>query len=100
MVTPRTRSYEVRARAKIDNPSQEELRALTSAMPNARPTALGNIDVFTRVDSRSAGSTYIVTDDAASFRGLQTMSRPDYEAIAARQDAYIGGQEMIQIDGF
>ncbi len=99
MVTPRTRPYEVQARSIVDNPSQEELRALTSEMPNARPTTLGNIDVFTRVDSRSAGSTYIVTDDPDSFRGLQTMSRADYETIAAGQDAYIAGQEMIQIDG-
>ena len=99
MVTPRTRPYEVRARSIIDNPPQKELRALTSEMPNARPTALGNIDVFTRVDSRSAGSTYIVTDNPDSFHGLQTMSRSDYDKISAIQDTYIARQEMIQIDG-
>src|SRR3990172_6838867 len=99
MVTPRTRPYDVAARSIIDNPSQDELRALTAEMPNARPTALGNVDVFTRVDSRSAGATYIVTDDPESFRGLQTMSRGRYEALSAVQDAYIAEQEMIQIDG-
>ena len=93
MVTPRTRPYDVDARAILDNPSQEELRALTAEMPNARPTALGNVDVFTRGDSRSAGSTYIVTDDPASFRGLQTMSRAEYTTLASTQDAYIAGQE-------
>ncbi len=100
MVTPRTRPYEVQAQAIIDNPTHEELRCLTAEMPNARPTALGNVDVFTRVDSRSVGSTYIVTDDPESFRGLQTISRADYEALSAIQDAYISGQEMVQIDGF
>lgn len=100
MVTPSARPYELQARATVDNPSHEELRSLTSEMPNARPTALGNVDVFTRVDSRSAGSTYIVTDDAAAFRGLQTMGLAEYKDIAARQDAYIAQQEMIQIDGF
>lgn len=100
MVKSRTRPYEARARAIIDNPAQEELRRLTAEMPNALPTALGNIDVFTRVDSRSAGSTYIVTDDPVAFRGLQTMSRAEYERLSARQDAYIARQEMIQIDGY
>jgi phosphoenolpyruvate carboxykinase (ATP) len=90
----------VQARVIIDNPSQEELRSLTFEMPNARPTALGNVDVFTRVDSRSAGSTYIVTDDREAFRGLQTMTRTEYKALSDRQDAYIAGQEMIQIDGY
>src|SRR3989304_5863375 len=75
------------------------LRAATAELPNAPPPALGNVDVFTRVDSRSAGSTYIVTDDPESFRGLQTMSRGRYEALSAMQDAYIAEQEMIQIDG-
>lgn len=100
MTTSRAGSYELRAASVINNPSQEELRRLTAEMPNARPTALGNIDVFTRVDSRSAGSTYIVTDEPVAFRGLQTMTRAQYEAIAAVQDAYIAGQEMVQIDGF
>ena len=100
MVTPRTRPYDVDARSILDNPSQDELRALTAEMPNARPTALGNVDVFTRVDSRSAGSTYIVTDHPESFRGLQTMSRAEYTTLASIQDAYIAGQEMIQIDGY
>lgn len=100
MVTPRTRPYDVEARAIIDNPSHQELRALTAEMPNARPTALGNIDVFTRVDSRSAGSTYIVTDDPEAFHGLQTMSRAEYETLSALQSAYIEKQEMVQIDGY
>jgi len=100
MVTPRTRPYEVQAQAMIDNPTHEELRCLTAEMPNARPTTLGNVDVSTRVDSRSAGSTYVVTDDPESFRGLQTMRRAEYEALSAMQDTYISGQAMIQIDGF
>ena len=99
MVSLQTRAYELEARAFIDNPSQDELRRLTAAMPNARPTSFGNIDVVTRVDSRSTASTYIVTDDPAAFEGLQTMTREAYAAIAARQDAYVRDQEMIVIDG-
>jgi len=99
LVTLQTHSYELQARAFIDNPSHEELRAMTADMPNAYPTSFGSLDVLTGVDSRSTASTYIVTDDPASLHGLQTMSRADYDKIAARQDAYVREQEMIVIDG-
>ena len=46
----------------IDNPTGDELRALTAKMPNARRTIYDNYNVHTRVDSRSTKSTYIVTD--------------------------------------
>jgi phosphoenolpyruvate carboxykinase (ATP) len=94
-----TKAYELEARAFIDNPSQDDLRQMTAAMPNAHPTSFGNLDVLTRVDARSTASTYIVTDDPDAFFGLQTMSRADYEKIVERQEAYIRDQEMIIIDG-
>src|SRR6185437_12121850 len=87
------------ARAFIEYPSAEELQRLTAEMPNAKRTVYGNLDVFTRVDARSTASTYIVTDEPESFRGLQTMTRSEYDAIAQRQDAYVREQEMIVIDG-
>ncbi|MEX0749271.1 MAG: phosphoenolpyruvate carboxykinase (ATP), partial [Dehalococcoidia bacterium] len=74
-------------------------RRMTAEMPNAKPTAFGNLDVLTRVDARSTASTYIVSDDPESLFGLQVMSRSDYDAIAQRQDAYVREQEMIVIDG-
>ncbi len=70
---------------------------MTAEMANAHPTAVGNLDVLTRVDSRSTASTYIVSD--APIHGLQTMSRADYDAIADRQEEYLREQEMIVIDG-
>jgi phosphoenolpyruvate carboxykinase (ATP) len=99
MVALHTQGYALEARAFIDNPGQDELRALTAAMPNARPTLYENVDVFTRVDARSTASTYIVSDDADAYYGLQVISRAEYEAIAARQDGYVREQEMIVIDG-
>jgi phosphoenolpyruvate carboxykinase (ATP) len=68
-------------------------------MPNAALTAFGNLDVLTRVDARSTASTYIVSDNPESARGMQVMSRADYEAIARLQEAYVRDQEMIIIDG-
>lgn len=99
MVSLRAKAYALEARAFIENPSQEELRRLTAEMPNSNPTAFGNLDVLTRVDARSSASTYIVTDDPDAFHGLQVMSRADYQAIAARQEAYVRQQQMIVIDG-
>jgi phosphoenolpyruvate carboxykinase (ATP) len=99
MVTLQTRSYELEARAFIDNPDAAELRRLTAEMPNASPTEFGNLDVLTRVDARSTASTYIVSDDPASLHGLQVMPWADYEAIAQRQNDYVRDQEMIVVDG-
>ena len=100
MTTVHTETYELKASSFIQNPSQVELRQLTAAMPNAKWTAQDNLNVFTRVDARSAGSTYIVTDDPEAHRGHQTMTRATYEELAAGQDSYIRDQEMILIDGY
>jgi phosphoenolpyruvate carboxykinase (ATP) len=69
-------------------------------MPNAKATACGSVDVFTRVDARSSGSTYIVTDDPEAHRGHQTMPRAEYDRIARLQDEYVAEQPMIVIDGY
>ncbi len=87
-------------REVLDNPPQEALRRLTLEMPNARQTACGSVDVFTRVDARSSGSTYVVTDDPEAHRGHQTMPRAEYKKIERLQDEYIGSQAMIVIDGY
>ena len=52
----------VQARAIHDNPSPEELRAFTEQMPQARVTEFDNVNVQTRVTSRSADSTYVVAE--------------------------------------
>jgi phosphoenolpyruvate carboxykinase (ATP) len=88
------------ARDVITNPRDDVLRGLTFEMPNARPTARGSVDVFTRVDARSSSSTYIVTDAPDTHRGHQTMSRAEYASVCRLQDEYIAGQAMIVIDGY
>src|SRR5215218_7492728 len=82
----------------IDNPSPDEIKELAARMPNARPTAYGNLNVTTEVASRSKRSTFVVTDAPDG----QNQSIPREEAVgwAEAQDAYIAGQEMIQVDGF
>lgn len=100
MVSLREPAREMTPPEVIDNPPQGLLRRLTLQMPNAKLTACGSVDVFTHVDARSSGSTYIVTDNPEAHRGHQTMSRVDYEKIARLQDEYIAGQTMIVIDGY
>ncbi|HEX9696707.1 MAG TPA: phosphoenolpyruvate carboxykinase [Actinomycetota bacterium] len=88
------------ARSFLLNPSQDELMALAGKMPNAKPTKYGNVNVTTRVDSRSAKSTFIATDDAAAHEGHQTITRDEFARIAGLQDDYIRDQDMVVIDGF
>src|SRR5437016_1461074 len=68
-------------------------------MPNCRITEFDNPNVQTRVTSRSAGSTFVVTDDPTSASG-KTMTREEYERIAKLQDDYIRDREMVVVDGF
>ncbi len=82
-----------------DNPSPDELRAFTEAMPNCRTTEFGNVNVQTRVTSRSAASTYIVSDDPSVTSG-KTITREEFDRISKLQDGYIAEQEMIVIDGY
>ena len=44
------------------HPTEAELRSYADAMPQARQTEYGNVNVQTKVVSRSKGSTYVVTD--------------------------------------
>ena len=78
------------------NPTPEELRAFTEEMPECRPSAFGNVNVQTKVLSRSAASTFVV-DRASSGK---TMPREEYEHIAAMQDAYLADNDVIVIDGY
>ena len=53
------------------HPTEAELRSYADAMPQARQTEYGNVNVQTKVVSRSKGSTYVVTD-----RPTSTATRP------------------------
>lgn len=88
-----------RARSVRYNPPPEELQELTARMPNARKTSFGNYNVQTKVTSRSAGSTYIVTDDPA-ITDKQTISREEGARVAALQEQFIEGRDMLVIDGY
>ncbi|MGB6772354.1 MAG: phosphoenolpyruvate carboxykinase [Candidatus Dormiibacterota bacterium] len=81
------------------NPTQEELRRLTAAMPTARLTAYDNYNVQTEVLSRSTGSTYIITD-TPEITSSQTISVEEGERMARRQDDYLRDQDVIVIDGY
>src|SRR5439155_25604902 len=87
-----------RAARVFENPSAGELKELTARMPNARPTRYGNLNVQTEVVSRSKGSTFIVTDEPDGQN--QAIPREDGERWADRQDEYIAGQEIVQVDGY
>jgi phosphoenolpyruvate carboxykinase (ATP) len=82
----------------LANPSSDELRSLTERMPNARATEFGNVNVQTKVVSRSKPSTYLVSEEPIGTH--QTMSRADYEREAARQDEFVAEQEMLLVEGW
>ena len=89
----------MRAKTIHDNPSADELRAFTERMPTARITEFGNVNVQTKVTSRSAGSTFIATDDPSITDG-KTVSREEYARLAKLQDDHIAEREMAVVDGY
>jgi phosphoenolpyruvate carboxykinase (ATP) len=89
---------QVNAAAVEWNPTSERLRELTEKMPNASVTEFGNVNVRARVDSRSTKSTFIVDDSTNATR--QTITREEFNRIAAEQDAYIAGAHMVAVDGY
>src|SRR5918992_346391 len=91
----------VRMQAKhvFDNPTPDELRRFTEEMPNTRIPEFGNLNVQTRVTSRSAGSTFIVSDDPAVTSG-KTIAREEFDRIARLQDEYVREREVIVVDGY
>ncbi len=91
--------YSPSARHTLSNPSQEELRKLTAAMPTARLTAYHNYNVQTKVLARSTGSTYIVTDDP-TITSSQTITTDEGRRVARLQEEYLRDQRVIVIDGY
>ena len=87
------------ARSVAVNPTQDELRGWAAAMPNAQLTEFGNYNVKARVTARSAGSTFIVSDDPSSTP-KPTMPREEYAQVAKRQEAYIADQDMVLVEGY
>jgi phosphoenolpyruvate carboxykinase (ATP) len=90
--------YQVKAASVEWNPTAERLRELTEKMPNSQLTEFGNVVVKARVDSRSTRSTFVVDDSTNATK--QTITREEYDRIAAEQDAYIAGSDMVVVDGY
>src|SRR4249919_3778487 len=65
-------------------------------MAQCRVTEFGNVNVQTRVTSRSSGSTYVVGERSSGM----TMTREAFEEIARLQDDYLRDKDVIVIDGF
>jgi phosphoenolpyruvate carboxykinase (ATP) len=86
----------VEASKIYDNPTPEELRALTEQMPQCRVTEYGNVNVQTKVVSRSSGSTFVVAEASSG----KTMAREEFDRIAQMQDDYLREREVIVVDGY
>jgi len=99
MKTNTTRTLPVTPRGVIDNPTDQQFRSLTAAMPSARLTQFDNYNVETKVVARSKSSTYVVTDRPEEHSD-QTISRAEAERMARLQDEHIRGREMVVVDGY
>ena len=97
--TKSQKSLPVEPKNAVWNPSPEELRRYAEAMPNARVTEYGNVNVATRVVSRSKLSTYIATDRPEEHSD-QTITRAEYDRVAKLQDDYIRTRDMLVIEGY
>ncbi|MBV9496827.1 MAG: phosphoenolpyruvate carboxykinase [Acidobacteria bacterium] len=98
LLTP-TKQLPVQPKSVSWNPTAAELRSYASEMPNARATEFGNLNVATKVVSRSKGSTFIATDNPEQHSD-QTISRAEYDRMAKLQNDYIKTRDMVVVDGF
>lgn len=97
-LTP-AKSLPVKPKSVMWNPSPADLRRFTDAMPNARKTEFGNVNVATKVVSRSKMSTFIATDTPEQHSD-QTITRAEYDRVAKVQNDYIRTLEMLVVEGF
>ncbi len=95
----RAKTLPVEPKSAIWNPSPEQLRQFAEEMPNARLTEFGNVNVATRVVSRSKLSTFVATDRPEEHSD-QTISRAEYDRVAQLQNEYIRTRDMLVIEGF
>ena len=93
------RKLPVEPKSVIWNPTPEQLRQFAEQMPNARVTEFGNVNVGTRVVSRSKLSTFIATDRKEEHSD-QTITRAEYDRIAKIQNEYIATRDMLVVEGY
>jgi phosphoenolpyruvate carboxykinase (ATP) len=89
----------VEPKSVVWNPSPEQLRGFTTQMPTARKTEYDNLNVATRVVSRSKGSTFVATDRPEEHSD-QTMTRAEFDRVAKLHNEYIRTRDMVVIEGF
>ena len=94
-----TRTLPVEPKSVLWNPSPQKLRELTAQMPNAKMTEYDNLNVATRVVSRSKLSTYVATDQPEKHSD-QTITREEYDRVSKIQNDYIREQDMLVVDGY
>lgn len=82
----------------VERPTRKTLRALTLAMPNARVTRHGNVNVQNHVPNWSCESTFLVADhpELSSHRAV---SRCEEARIATLQERYADRRGMIALNG-
>lgn len=97
--TKHQKTLPVEPKSVVWNPTPEQLRQFASEMSNARATEFDNLNVATRVVSRSKLSTFIATDSPMEHSD-QTITRAEYARIAALQDEYIRTRDMLVIEGY
>ncbi|HEV7241368.1 MAG TPA: phosphoenolpyruvate carboxykinase [Thermoanaerobaculia bacterium] len=97
--TPRPKTLPVEPKSVVWNPTPEQLREFANQMPNARQTEFGNVNVATRVVSRSKLSTFVATDRPEEHSD-QTIARAEYDRIAHLQNEYIRTRDMLVVEGF
>jgi phosphoenolpyruvate carboxykinase (ATP) len=95
----REKSLPVEPKSVVWNPTPEQLRQFAEEMPNARLTEFGNLNVATRVVSRSKLSTFIATD-TPEHHSDQTISRAEYDRVAKLQNEYIRTRDMLVVEGY
>jgi phosphoenolpyruvate carboxykinase (ATP) len=95
----KTKTLPVEPKSVVWNPTPAQLRKFTEEMPNCRLTEFGNVNVATKVVSRSKLSTFIATDTPEQHSD-QTISRAEYERMAKLQNDYIRTRDMLVVDGF
>ena len=78
------------------NPTPDELRAFTEEMPEARISGVRQRQRPDEGPLPLGRLTYVVDRESSG----KTMTRADYDTIAAPQDAYIAEHDMVVIDGY
>src|SRR5258708_37049790 len=93
-----TKSLPVDPKSVVWNPAPEQLRRFTEEMLNCRKTEFGNVNVATRVVSRSKGSTYVATDTQEN-NSDQTISRAEHDRNHKLQDNNTNTPDTLDVEG-